>query len=342
MGVEDPSNPTPDASGAAVPPPLAPRPRRKRKQPASYAEEDDAPTAATPGKRARKTKAPAKKEVVVLDDDTQKEAKPKSKGKGKAKAEAPEEKRLRRCRAQPPQAFQDIEYRALNQRMFVLDRSRAGTEDCPEENVDIAGSTGNVYTVNISKVPRCTCPYNQKGNQCKHIAYVLNRTLKAPRHLQYQLAFVSSELREIFAKAPAIPSEAASTEDKDGRRKPLEDDCPICCCEFEPTKEEIVYCKAACGNNIHKECFNQWAATKHGEVTCPFCRSPWQQDLDESLARKHAKSGKVNAEGYVNVADQLGISRERDYSTYHDFWVRGQARAGLIPGHWRDFGREYD
>lgn len=143
---------------------------------------------------------------------------------------------------------------------------------------------------------------------------VLNRTLKAPRHLQYQLAFVSSELREIFAKAPAIPSEAASTEDKDGRRKPLEDDCPICCCEFEPTKEEIVYCKAACGNNIHKECFNQWAATKHGEVTCPFCRSPWQQDLDESLARKHAKSGKVNAEGYVNVADQLGISRERGLS----------------------------
>jgi hypothetical protein len=29
-----------------------------------------------------------------------------------------------------------------------------------------------------------------------------------------------------------------------------------------------------------------------------------------------------NEDGYLNVAGQLGLSGERDYSTYHPFWVR--------------------
>ncbi|KAK8175691.1 hypothetical protein IWX90DRAFT_118768 [Phyllosticta citrichinensis] len=339
MGADGSSNLVPDAGGAVVPPPLAPRSRgRKRKQPVSHTERDVSPSVPAIGKKARKTAAPAS-EVLPVNVNDSKQA--KFKAKAKAKPEAPEEKRLRRFRTQPPQAFSKIEERALTQRMFVIDRSRAGSEECPEENVDIAGSTGNVYTVHISQIPSCTCPYNKKGHQCKHIAYVLIRTLKAPRHLQYQLAFVSSELREIFAKAPPIPSEVAGEEDNEGRRKPIEDDCPICCCEFEPGNEEIVYCKAACGNNIHKTCFGQWAATKPGKVTCPFCRTPWQES-DEDSAKKVAKKGKVNAEGYVNVADKLGMSRERDYSTYHDFWVRSEARAGHIGDEWRHFGREWD
>lgn len=57
-------------------------------------------------------------------------------------------------------------------RLFVLGRKRAGTEDDPEERVDIAGTTGNIYEVVIGRVPKCTCPDNVKGNQCKHIVYV--------------------------------------------------------------------------------------------------------------------------------------------------------------------------
>jgi len=82
--------------------------------------------------------------------------------------------------------------------------------------------------------------------------------------------------------------------------------------EFEPEKEEIVYCKAACGNNIHKECFERWAASKRGSgtgITCPFCRSPWMED--ENIVKNVAKSGPVNADGYRNVASQLGISGKR-------------------------------
>lgn len=56
--------------------------------------------------------------------------------------------------------------------MFVIDRSRGGTDSDLEETVEIAGTTGNVYSVNIARVPSCTCPHAKKGNQCKHIIYV--------------------------------------------------------------------------------------------------------------------------------------------------------------------------
>lgn len=72
---------------------------------------------------------------------------------------------------------------------------------------------------------------------------------------------------------------------------------------------------------MHKQCFDAWAATKRGGVvTCPYCRAPWQTEAGD--IKKVAQSGDVNEEGYVNVASQLGLSGERDYSTYHQYWVR--------------------
>jgi hypothetical protein len=103
-------------------------------------------------------------------------------------AAAPE-RRARRFRRAPPQTYLDKLDRATTQRqalitqplslhltrwcrMFVIGRSRTGTEENPEENVDIVGTTGNIYRVTIRRVPSCTCPDALKGNQCKHIVYV--------------------------------------------------------------------------------------------------------------------------------------------------------------------------
>jgi hypothetical protein len=83
-----------------------------------------------------------------------------------------EEKRVRRFRPHPPQSFREIYDRALSQRFYVLNRVRGGTQDCPEEDVEMTGSTGNIYNVHVGKQPRCTCPHNEKGHQCKHILYV--------------------------------------------------------------------------------------------------------------------------------------------------------------------------
>jgi hypothetical protein len=204
--------------------------------------------------------------------------------------------------------------------MFVISRTRSGSPDAPEETIELAGSTGNIYTVTFSRTPSCTCPDARKGNQCKHIIYVLCVVLKAPAQLQYQLAFVSAELQAIVAGAPPIPA-AGSDADADAdaehpkTRKPVEGDCPICFCDMDARdpSEKIVWCRAACGNNIHKGCFEQWAKSQAGrEVRCVYCRSVWEGDrgsVDEILRVK--ASGRVNAEGYLNVGDELGLSRSR-------------------------------
>lgn len=65
-----------------------------------------------------------------------------------------------------------------------------------------------------------------------------------------------------------------------------------------------------------------------GPVKCVYCRSAWKGD-EESI-KKISKSGPVGAEGYVNVAGELGLSGARDTSTYHQPWVV------------RQWGRGYD
>ncbi|KAJ9297936.1 hypothetical protein DTO271G3_4157 [Paecilomyces variotii] len=234
------------------------------------------------------------------------------------------ERRARRFRNHPPNSFIQKLMRATTQRMFVVGQTRTGTDTVPEGKFDMVGTTGNIYRVTIGKVPSCSCPdASKRSDLCKHIIYVLVNVLKAPEHLQYQLAFLSSELREIFQGAPSSSKEDASAEDTAGKRKPVEGDCPICFMEFDPKTEEIVWCKAACGNNVHKVCFRRWAMTQRANgVRCVYCRSDWQADEKGLELATLLQHGRVNDDGYVNVADQLGISGERDYSTYYQPWAR--------------------
>lgn len=205
--------------------------------------------------------------------------------------------------------------------MFVLNRKRLDKGPFPSEDIELVGSTGNVYTVTIGLEPKCTCPDYLKGNQCKHIVYSLVNVLKAPPHLQYQLAFLSSELREIFATAHLLPTRVETADDTSGKRKSVEGECPICYMDFDEDSNELVWCRAACGNNMHKSCFDQWAASQRGSVVkCVYCRTPWQSS-DSSLS-KVAQQGIVGEDGYLNVAHLTGQSTVRDVSTYHPRWVR--------------------
>lgn len=281
------------------------------------------------GSKKRNMAATPKRKGPVMDptqeDDTQVHSPPTKKKKGASSRKAKdEEKRLRRFRPHAPSSYLERLNRATTQRMFVIDRSRGGTPEIPEERIDLAGTTCNVYSISICQLPSCTCPDSQKGNQCKHIVYVLHNVLKAPEHLQYQLAFLSSELHELFAAAPApASSETSASSDAPSNRKEVSGDCPICFTEFEEEANEIVWCRAACGNNIHKDCFEQWARSQAGkEIRCVYCRTPWQGD--EKSLKRIKDAGKMNGEGYVNVAGELGLSGARDYSTYHQYWVRRQ------------------
>lgn len=85
-------------------------------------------------------------------------------------------------------------------------------------------------------------------------------------HLHYFI----QELREMYQSSP-LSSQKEQSEDNNGKHKPIEGDCPICFMELEPEKDEIVWCRAACGNNVHKACFRQWAATQNAQgVRCVY------------------------------------------------------------------------
>src|SRR4051812_18203218 len=122
-----------------------------------------------------------------------------------------------RFRTAPPKSFDEVFGRATTQRcvvilpedclksqladasparFYVLSRTRCGTDDCPEEVVELTGSTGNIYKVRIAQQPSCDCPHATKGHQCKHWLYVMSRVLRAKSDHVYQLALLSSELRE--------------------------------------------------------------------------------------------------------------------------------------------------
>ncbi|GAB7361474.1 hypothetical protein MBLNU230_g1530t1 [Neophaeotheca triangularis] len=234
------------------------------------------------------------------------------------------ETRAARYIDQPPQEYYAFLERATTQKMFILERTRkthenchAGHDDCPREDIELAGSRGNVYTVVISHFCTCNCPAmvygtnNSGTEQCKHIIYVLHHVLKAKDDLKYQAAFLTSELRDIFANAPKILSEAVEeVEDNDGNRKTVEegDECPICCVEFKE-EEKVVWCKAACGNNVHAKCFDMWAKQK-SPVKCPFCRTDWVgvEDVgngERAFVTKVKKPIAGVTSRYLNVRDQL-------------------------------------
>ncbi|KAI0183128.1 SWIM zinc finger protein [Xylaria flabelliformis] len=292
---------------------MSPRALRKRKLPSTFNRYDESESESEsepesePIQETKKPRTTSKNKKNEMDENDKKDKK------------ADEEKRLRRFRAKAPASFEIIYERATEQRFYVLNRSRCGTAECPEEDIEITGSTGNIYNVQIAQVPSCDCPHALKGNQCKHIIFVMSRVLRARHNLVYQLALLSSELREIFENAPPINIEGEDNADtQDPNRKQVEGDCPICYTPFEGA-EATVYCRATCGQNMHKACFQIWAETKRqsgrGTVTCPMCRSPWQED-EGDMVKKVTKTGFRNNDGYINVADQLGISSVRGMLTF--------------------------
>ncbi|KAF1849902.1 uncharacterized protein K460DRAFT_360749 [Cucurbitaria berberidis CBS 394.84] len=312
---------TPNADSELRPPA---RPARKRKT-ATYTEEDDDTPFNCQSKKLKESMNAS--DVANLTEDPPKKT-PNKKGK-RSNGDTTEEKRLRRFRPHAPQSYLAVKERALTQRLTVLSRERSGTDDAPVETAIIAGSTGNVYTVTIGLVPSCDCPHAKRGNQCKHIIYIMLRVLKSQEDVAYQLALTSSELRDVIKNAPPMPGvetdgrDGAEKEGEDGNRKPIEGECPICYDELDD-KEAVVYCKASCGNNVHKECMQKWSAMSKGKSTCPYCRAKWAEDMgfEGKFGNVDMKGLERNEDGYANVAGQLGLSGQRDYSTYHQFWVR--------------------
>lgn len=55
-----------------------------------------------------------------------------------------------------------------------------------------------------------------------------------------------------------------------------------------------------------------------------YSRTDWPSDAGNHTLDSLMSKAQYSADGYVNVADAVGLSGHRDYSTYHQFWVRRQ------------------
>ncbi|CAB4392583.1 unnamed protein product [Rhizophagus irregularis] len=176
--------------------------------------------------------------------------------------------------------------------------NRTKVNDCHEEFA-ILGSTGNVYTVTITHKPNCSCPDFKKGYLCKHIFFVYLKVFRLNHDSQfiYQEALLSKKLRSIFANAVPDPTVLASKRVRDNYELLEEKD-----------HNNIVWCIEGCGNNLHKDCFEQWKKSKNGDkVTCVYCRANWVDSNSKIL---------INEEGYINLSCAQGMYTIRGYTNY--------------------------
>ncbi|KAI5786060.1 hypothetical protein FPQ18DRAFT_415829 [Pyronema domesticum] len=259
--------------------------------------------------------------------------------------------RPKRFRPHCPAAVAERLSRALSQRLIVLSRS-GYSPTTYSETFTMAGTTGNVYTIKICDIPTCDCPDAKKGNTCKHLLYVMARVLGAREGLVYQAGLTREEVEEVFSRPGAQGAGLGnSAQGSQGavlgtvaQRKPIsdQDPCPICFSEItssELENGELLYCRAQCGANVHKECFGFWRRTKGTDVTCVLCRQAWVEEVRDGAGLEEVlrdMGGHRVEEGYLNVAEELGISGQRDTSSYYagpgGFGRRGRERYGWRVG----------
>ncbi|KAH6886695.1 hypothetical protein BKA70DRAFT_1123082 [Coprinopsis sp. MPI-PUGE-AT-0042] len=301
----------------------------------------DSPSAAAASQSSSPVKKPVRgrKKANAAGDD--------------GEATGPPEKRLARFKPSCPNNIAERLARVREQTFYLLDRTGRPEDTSPtssslKEDFKVSGSTGNVYTITIDKIPRCSCPDSQKGNHCKHILFVFTKVLQVSKDsgLWYQKALLSTELSSIFTNAPLAPNAptnprmqaeynkavgkavGSSTPQQSHKRMPDEgDDCPICYDSMHGVGEaSLVWCEG-CGNAVHKGCFTQWSNTARSNgnaVTCVWCRSKW---VSPDAATGGAGVRRT-ASGYLNLGGVGGVSPVRDTSSYYHGPRRGQRYFG--------------
>lgn len=132
--------------------------------------------------------------------------------------------------------------------------------------------------------------------ECNFLAEIAERLAKVTKrmlHFANQTTTLVSRRPPPRPTKPKLPSVEGHTHAAPTRRKPITEGCPIClepiCCN-----DNTVWCRAACGTNMHRACFAGWRtewrrASRYnhffeipsGRMGCPFCRTEWKRDWEE-------------------------------------------------------------
>lgn len=277
----------------------------------------------------KKTAAKVAKSTSVIAPAMQVESRPKR---------VQPEKRARPYEHAPDSDLRKRISRALSQRMFLVGQiDKSNTRNGQSRMYNILGSTGNVYNIEIKKLPSCTCPDFERGHLCKHIIFVMVKVLHVPRksELIFQKALMKTELAKIFADAPPAPQSEVIANTKVinaynkvvgglavpcAPQKDPDGDCPVCYETLLGNKKMLDSC-GTCRNYIHKECLGQWLSVQRN---CVYCRAVWcAHGTKPQSAKAKAKAAAASGgeEGYINLGAEQGLDRRRDTYDYEfNFW----------------------
>ena len=173
--------------------------------------------------------------------------------------------------------------RALNQRLYLIDRDNTGFL--------VQGSRGTSYNVvaNLDNEEgvleySCACmDHAIRKNICKHIVFVLMRVMQVDYNiLQGYFNISQTQLRNVHQyrerqRPSSKPVEVKREPTVEKRKIEKDTECPICF-ELLNEKDKLVWCQHGCGNSIHLGCFNQWSNSltrQRKKVTCVLCRNIW-------------------------------------------------------------------
>ncbi|KAL3500599.1 hypothetical protein ACH5RR_039692 [Cinchona calisaya] len=213
----------------------------------------------------------------------------------------------RHNRFEPTQPLAERVIRALSHRLRLLHRSDDSS------TFFVLGATGNVYTVNISSTPSCTCP--DRTTPCKHMLFVFirvlgislddsclwRRTLR-PCQINRLLALptlndalAGDTVREMFHRmffqaGPSTYNLGPRVDTEDGTN------CPVCLEEMGKG-EKIVAC-GTCRNPIHEECLMAWKkSSRRRSANCVLCRARWRNTADQDQY--------LNLSAYISDQDDM-------------------------------------
>lgn len=226
--------------------------------------------------------------------------------------------------------------RAISQRLYLLKEIEptASNNTC-SRSFDVLGLKGDVYRVIIGTETKCTCPdWLRRHAHCKHIYFILHRYLKVPlqselltlsTYNELQLAQIFSIQSEnqqrsnatvlapsdnnvraryehIFVNKNVVINDTKDVQECKVEEKPLEEDesCPICLEEMtvNDSKQPLIWCRTQCGKHIHAHCLQHWSKAIKGTLSCPLCRSPWQEPVNPNKRRATALTKE-----YINLLD---------------------------------------
>ena len=117
--------------------------------------------------------------------------------------------------------------------------------------------------------------------------------------------------------------------------------CAICGDELRANAaaaaEQVTFCGAGCGNNVHVQCIHHWLSTRAAQALsadCPFCRARFVDGVNPPADAPRR---------VVNLAAASEAHRDADtslHALYGDraIWIQaatGQVRRGEAAASWR-------